>query len=214
MKLPQKVLLITCPFLPWSAFSLCVQDFVEILRMDCLVLQTALKSEVVPARNLQPKKATLDRNRKNIPLKHYEYLLAVVCAAASRSAFYVLVHTRLLFYAVLRTPVKRSLVVRETSWLPLLLPQLKNQLGPDSRRAWLLQLIIAGLGLPLAADRRTGRDAAANVAIFHFLEKLERRSFELQYFKAHILHSTLFERSEFLIATSPQKNLCVCRVFD
>ena len=94
------------------------------------------------------------------------------------------------------------------------MPQLKNQLGPDSRRAWLLQLIIAGLGLPLAADRRTGRDAAANVAIFHFLEKLERRSFELQYFKAHILHSTLFERSEFLIdtGTSPQKNpsVCVC----
>ena len=69
-------------------------------------------------------------------------------------------------------------------------------------------------GLPFAADRRTGRDAAANVAIFHFLEKLERRSFELQYFKAHILHSTLFERSEFLIdtGTSPQKNpsVCVC----
>ena len=56
-----------------------------------------------------------------------------------------------------------------------LLPQLTHQRGPDSRLAWLLQLIIAGHGLSLAADRRTVGDAAASVAIFHFLEKIRTK---------------------------------------
>ena len=76
------------------------------------------------------------------------YKLIVVRTAASRSAFYILVYTGIYEIALVccfRTPVKRSLVIRKTSWLPLLLPQLTHQRGLDSRLAWLLQLIIACL---------------------------------------------------------------------